>query len=213
MDEQKIRRIIRDEIARTNQSSRFNLESISNHAHTGTDSSPRIRQEDVIPSTSVVGSIEFSQQTTYTINLNASFTPSNVLAYGVVTGTYNGNAIRALTTGSAQLTPTFYLQPATDTSVVVGGPQYPFPTQQPDGSSPTVPAQSSSYISVSRGSDSDLFAGISEDHIVDLVYPNPSSVDDIRARVTVLGFSRNSIIVSVPYLENGWTIFLNFVIT
>lgn len=212
MDDQQIRRIVRDEIARSASSNRFNLNSIPNHTHNGIDSL-QIKQENVIPSVSVSGSIEMAQATTYTLNLNSSFTPRNIMAYGAITGTYSGAANRVITTGSAQLTPSFYFQTATDTSVVTGNIEYPFPTTQPDGTSKTVPMQSSAYHSTNRGNVALTYAGISEDHIVDVVFPDPSAIADIRARVTVVGYSRNAVIVSVPYLASGWTIFLNFVIS
>jgi len=212
MDEQTIRKIIREEIARNSSSSRFSVNTIPNHTHNGIDSLA-IKAENIVPSVSVSGSIELSQETTYTLNLNASFTPRNIQAYGVITGTYSGAANRIITVGSAQLTPSFYFQASTATSVVTGDIEYPFPTAQPDGTSVVVPMQSSAYHSTNRSSAALTYAGVSEDHLVDVVFPDPSSVADIKARVTVIGYSKTAVIVSVPYLESGWSIFLNFVIT
>jgi len=110
-----------------------------------------------------------------------------------------------LSIGSAQLTPTFYFQPQTDTSVITGDIQYPFQDK---------PAQSSSYLSITRGSTANnTFAGVSEDHILSVGFPNPSSEADIKARVTVVDFSRTAITLDVPYLASGWEIILNFVVS
>lgn len=197
-NEQKIRQIVRDEILRNQNSSRFGVNSIPNHAHTGTDSSSRIKAEDIIPSTSVTGSITFSSVQEYTIQLNASFTPRNIQAYGVVTGT-DGGAVRCLSVGSAQLTPTFYLQPGSSNFVVTGDIQYPFNGK---------PAQSSAYISMERGSNNDFYALVSEDHIVSIFFNGT-----IWARATVTGFSKTAITIDVPNLESGWSIIMNYVIS
>lgn len=206
-NEQKIRQIVQEELRKSNGASRFGINSIPNHTHNGVDSL-QIKQENIIPSVSVSGSIEMSQATTYRIKLNSSFTPSNILAYGLVTGT-DATTVRAMTIGSAQLTPSFYLQTGTSTTVVTGNIQYPFPTEQPDGSTPSVPMQSSTYLSVEpTGAAGAFHALVSEDHLVSVFYSGT-----IWARATVVGFSRDEIVIDVPYLESGWSIILNFVIT
>lgn len=212
LQEKDVRRIIQEELKRSAKNARFGYQQTPLHTHNGKDA-PQITEDNVVPNPAIVGTIEMAQATNYSIGLNASFTPRNIQVYGVITGTYSANAIRVLTTGSAQLTKGFYLQPGGSTFVVTGDTQYPFPTSQPDGTTPSVPVQSSAYINVSRGNLAHTFAGVSEDHIVDVVYPDPSSVSDIKARVTVVDFSKNEVKVSVPYLEAGWTIFLNYVIT
>lgn len=212
LDERQIKKMIADELDRRAKSGRFGYQQTPLHTHNGKDA-PQILEENVVPNPAIVGSVEMAQATEYRIGLNSSFTPRNIQAYGVITGTYSGNAVRVITTGSAQLTKGFYLQPGGDTFVVTGDVQYPFPTQQPDGTSPSVPVQSSAYFNSSRGDLAHTYAGISEDHIVDVVYPNPALESDIKARVTVIGYSKNEVIVSVPYLSSGWTIFLNYVIT
>lgn len=204
MDEQTIRRIVQDEVRRSQSGGRFGLQMPQNHAHTGIDGSPQIKQESVIPSSSITGNITFSQATTYTLNLNASFTPRQIMAYGVVTGEYSGNQTRIMSIGTAQLTPTFYFQPKTERSVVTGDLQYPFRGK---------PAQSSSYINVTRGGTSNFFAGVSENHLLSVGFPNPDSEADIRARVTVTDFSKNAITLEVPYLNAGWEIILNYVVS
>jgi hypothetical protein len=209
MDESRIRQIVQDELRRSSDKARFKLNTIPNHIHNGKDS-PLIKAENIVPSTSIVGNVEMASVSTYTVNLNSSFTPKTILAYGTITGTYSGQATRILTIGSAQLSPTFYLQPETTRTVVTGNIQYPFPTEQPDGSTPSVPAQSSSYISVTRGGTSNFYAGSSEDHIVSVAFPSTS---EIKARATITDFSRDKVVINVPYLDSGWSIFLTLVIS
>lgn len=199
-NDQRIRQIVREELQRSNNSSRFQLNTIPNHIHNGKDS-PQIKAENIIPSTSITGFVSFAQVTTYTINLNASFTPKMITTYGIVTGTYLGNQTRVMTFGTALLTPTFYLQEDTSTVVNTGTLQFPFNGK---------PAQSSSFISVTRGGTSDFYAGVSEDHIVSINFPTTST---IQARATVVDFSKSAITIDVPNLTSGWEITLNFVIS
>lgn len=203
MNEQQVRKIIQQELYKANNASRFNgVTAVVDHIHNGVDS-PKIKAENVIPSVSVSGSITFSQQTRYTINLNSSFTPSFILAYGIVTD----GTVRAQTIGSASLTPSFYLQPNTDTSVITGNIQYPFPTTLRDGTTAEVPVQSSSYIATGTGSPSSR-ALVSEGHIVSIEYGGT-----IYARATVIEYSKTKIVIDVPYLSAGWNIIVNYVIS
>jgi hypothetical protein len=210
LTEQKIRQIVQQELQKSGASSRFKLNTIPNHVHNGIDSQ-QIKAEDIIPSLNTAGSITFGTEgATYTINLTSSFTPSNILAYGVVTDAAVSPTIRCHTVGSAQLTKGFYLQSESSRSVKMGGPEYPFPTEQPDGTTPTVPIQGSSFIYANESSGA-IRAGVSEDHLVDIFIG--SDIADIRARVTVIDFSRTSIKLYVPYLTSGWRINVNYVIT
>lgn len=212
MDEKKIRQLVQQEIRKANSNSRFGLQMPPNHAHTGIDGSPQIKQSDVLPSTSVIGNVEMSTEgATYTIGLDSSFTPRNIMVYGTVTGTYSSAAVRAMVIGSAQLTPTFYLQPVSDRIVAPNNIQYPFPTEQVNGTKPSVPAQSGTYFLVSRGTVADTFSLSSENHIVSVGgFPG---ADDIYLRLTVVGFSKDGIQVYMPVCDAGWTVFLTFVIT
>jgi len=212
MDDQKIRKIVQDELRRSQGASRFNINTIPNHTHNGVDSL-QIKAENVIPATSVTGTVEMATEgATYSLKLNSNFTPQQIIAHGVVTGTYSGSAMRVITWGSAQLTPSFYFQPVDgQLAVSVGNIQYPFPTLMPNGTKPNVPAQSSSYLAVSRGSVANTFALTSENHILS-VGGFPTSTD-IYARATVVGYTKNEILVYVPTLDAGWTIFLTFIIT
>jgi len=209
ISESSIRRIVQEELKRSQGASRFQINSIPNHSHNGVDSL-QIKQENIVPSLNTAGSITMGTQgATYTINLTSNFTPSNILAYGVVTDQVT-DGIRCHTIGSAQLTNGFYLQPESSRSVKMGGPEYPFPTAQPDGTDKTVPIQGSSFMYCDDPND-EFKAGVSEDHLVD-VYVG-SAISDIRARVTVVDFSKTSVKLYVPYLETNWRIIVNYVIT
>lgn len=201
LTEQQVRKIVQQEIYRANNASRFNgITAIVDHHHNGVDA-PKILAENVVPSTSITGFVSFAQTTTYTINLNASFTPKMITAYGIVTGSYAGQQTRVMTYGTALLTPSFYLQADTTTVVNTGTLQFPFNGK---------PAQSSSFISVTRGGTSNFYAGVSEDHIVSINFP---TTNDIQARATVVDFSRSAITIDIPNLTSGWEITLNFVIS
>lgn len=158
-----------------------------------------------------MGTVEFSQSATYILNLNASFTPRQVLINGIATGIYGGVAYRSIFSGVAVLTPSFYFQPSSTTSVITGNLQYPF-----EG----VPAQNSSSISIFRepgnfGSgvvSNPVFATASEDHIVSIGIPT-NNLGDIQARATVIGYSRTAIVVDIPILADDVSLFINYTIT
>jgi hypothetical protein len=209
MEEAKIRQIVQQELQRSNNAARFGVNNIPFHTHDGVNS-PQVKAENIIPSVSVVGAVSLSTQgQTYNLFLNSSFTPQAIICHSIVSSS-SGEIYRGAYFGMAQLTPTFYFQPDTAAGVVTGNIQYPFPTEQPDGSKPTVPAQSSSGLLVSRSTDANVFANQSEDHIVSAYVDLTES--GIRARATVVGFSRDSIQVYVPYLTSGWSIDACFII-
>lgn len=203
MDENKIRQIVRDEIKRNENSSRFNLKSIPNHSHNGIDSL-KIKEDSLIQSVSVSGNITFSSSDEYTIYLNSSFTPSSILAYGNITGSV---AELYMSIGSASLVPSFYLQPDTTRSVVTGNIQYPFIDPNLDPVT-TVPLQSCCYIGAeSTSTGNNMHSLSSEGHIVNVFYGG-----DIKARATVTEFTR-SFIKFQTTIDSGWEMNINYVIT
>lgn len=210
MNEQQILALIRREIQANESRNRFTTTKVPYHTHNGTDSLP-IQANNVVPSTSIIGNVEFSQQATYIINLNSAFTPQRIFVNGTISGLYGGVQVRGTFNGVAQLTPTLYLQPSTPTSVITGTKQYPF-----NG----FPAQCSSFVASFRepynfgtGTVSNpVFAGSSEFHIASIFMPTTSDTD-IQARATITNFSSSSITVDIPILEPNWTLFINFVIT
>ena len=198
-NEQKLRQMMREEIAKANAASRFQYGSIPHHTHNGTDSL-QIKAGDIIPSVSVSGNISFSSSDTYTIYLNSSFTPSHIQVYGNVTGAASE---RYMTMGSANLTPSFFLQPDTTRTVVTGTIQYPF--TDPNLST-TVPLQSSVYFGAESAAGA-LHTLSSEGHVVNVFYNSA-----IKARATVTEFSKSFIKIQTT-ITSGWEINANFVIT
>lgn len=202
MDEAKIRQIVQQEIAKQNNKSRFGIQSIPNHKHDGVDSL-QIKQDNIIPSVSVSGRITFAQETDYTVNLNSSFTPSFVNLYGIAYDT-GASGVRCMIQGTANLGPSFYLQPNTGTSVITGDVQYPFVDPN---LGVTVPLQSSSYIWVDNGSTT-FHGQPGEGHIVDVQWSGT-----IYARATITDFSKSAVVFNVSTLASGWEIYANLVIT
>ncbi len=203
MDEKKIRQIVQQELQRSNSAGRFNVNNVPFHTHDGVNSA-QIKEENVIPSTSIMGDIRFSRADEYQILLNSSFTPSNILAYGVITGNFGGNGNRVFFIGSATNSPTFYLQSLNNDSVQTGNIQFPFNGK---------PAQSGAYFSGNRVNIFDIYAGVTEDHILSVAFPDPDVIADIHARVTITGITRDRITIDVPYLDSGWSVFMSFLIT
>lgn len=204
MNESTIRRIVQQEINKSNNATRFNLSSVSNHAHDGIDS-PKIQENNIVPPISVSGSITFSSVAIYTLTINAAFTPSSIFCTGNVVGS---GTERYIFTGTAQLGRSFYFQPQDNRTVVAGGPQYPFhDPNNPDYGS-NIPMQSCTYY----GSESNAGARhtlVGNFHIIDIQYPLRTS----HARATVIDFNKNAISIAVETLDSGWEINANFVIT
>ncbi len=203
LSEKEIRRIIRDEIRRSDSASRFTVRDIPNHTHNGVDSL-RIQENNLIQSVSVSGNITFSASDEYTIYLNSSFTPSSIIAYGNIIGS---TAERDMSIGTANLVPSFYLQPDTDRTVVTGNVQYPFldPNLSPKT---TVPLQSSCYIGAEdAATGSNMHTLSSEGHIVNVFYNG-----GIQARATVTTFTREYIKFQTT-IASGWEMNINYVIT
>jgi len=199
--EQNIRKMMREEIARSNASSRFQLNTVPQHVHNGIDS-PLLKEENIIPSVSVSGNISFAASDTYTIYLSSSFTPRSITAYGNITGS---GAELYMSIGTANLTPSFYLQPDTTRTVVTGSIQYPFIDPNLDV---TVPLQSSCYIGAENTSTgSNMHSLSSEGHIVNVFYGN-----DIKARATITEFTKSFIKIQTT-IDSGWEMNINYVIT
>lgn len=195
MDENKIRAIVKDEIRRADATSRFNFRSIPFHIHDG-KGSERIQENDIIPSANISGSITFAQKTQYTLRLNASFTPSFITVYGNVVD-LSGSGARFITTGTASLSRGYYFQPETTTSVQTGDVEYPLNGE---------PLQSAVYFGIDPFNNFRTL--VTETNIVSIEFGG-----SIYARATIVDFSREAIIVDVPYLASTWEMNLNFVIS
>lgn len=219
MTPEQIRQVVRDEIRRNDSSSRFGLNMVSHHTHSGGNDGQQINANDIIPSVSVSGNINFAQATTYTLNLNASFTPSRIQLYGNVTG--DSHQLFFIT-GSANLGPSFFFQPLTNTSVRTGSVQYP---TMDSNEQAVIPLQSNAYYgtedSGNRGNSSPattpgaFHTASGEQHIVRVRYTvaNGGGSATTFASMTVTSFSKTSIQLKVDTLATGWEINANIIVT
>ena len=208
MDEKQVLKLIDKRLKEREAKRRFGRQNVAYHTHDGSES-PRIREIDLERGPAVSGNVEFSTAGAfYTFNIDQPFTPRQITVYGTV---FNNNGIgptiRAMTFGVASLGKAFYLQPDSANSVTVGDIQYPAPTKQPDGSTVSVPIQSSTYLWTDTTSVANFRAGSSEDHVVSISFGGT-----IYARVTVVEFSKNKIVFSVPFLQSGYTVIANYLI-
>jgi len=203
MDENRIRQIVQQELGRSSNGGRFGLNTIPFHTHDGINSQ-KIKEENIIPATSISGSITFAQETTYTLYLNSSFTPRSIFCTGNVTG----GSQRYVFTGTAQLGASFFFQPESTTSVRPGGPQYPFTDPNFPEYGTNIPMQSCTYFGAESAGGA-LHTLVGNFHIVDIQFPIGTS----HARATVTDFSRDKITIIVDALDSGWEINANFIVT
>lgn len=203
MDENNIKKLIRQELDKRDKQKRFGRQRESNHNHDGSNS-PKVADNSIDRNPGVLGSVSFATTgQEYTFKLSMPYTPRNIFCNGIVFDTSR----RILTVGQAYLGEGYYLQPESTNSVIVGGIRYPAPTKQPDESTKNVPLQCSSWIRASRAGLSEVSAAVSENHIVSVTIGAT-----IYARVTVVDFSKDKVVFSVPFLESGYEVIANFLI-
>lgn len=187
-DQSQVHLMIQQAMAKNSQSQRFNLSNANRHQHNRTDGAP-ISANDITAGNSTTGTVTLETITTYNIGVN--FNPTRLDIQGNVTG---ASGEKFLVVGIAQFGPSFYLQPGTSTSVVIGG-------------QPETIVQSSSYIGGIAGTGGALHTVADQEHIVDVEYSG------IHARATVIGYSNKGIIIQVNNLDSGWAMNLNFTIS
>lgn len=193
MDDKRIRQIVQDEIKRSSNRDRFGYSTIPFHTHNGKDA-PKILEDNLQQNPVILGSIEFSSQADYILNLNSTFTPTEIIAYSNIVGS---GGERFVSTGSAYLTPSFYFQPLSNRSVQTGTLQYPFNNY---------PAQTSVYFGTDSGGTRRTV--VSEFAIVSVEYP----LGTVHAQMKIKDFGRSSVTVEVTVLDAGWTINSSIVI-
>lgn len=183
--------MIRQEISKSQQSSRFNLNVNPNVRHTGIDSPP-INQNSITGGIRVTGGVTFETETTYKINI--SFNPTAVWMHGNVTGP---RGERFIIVGNAQLGTSYYLQPESATSVKIGGLKETI-------------IQSNTYF----GSDSlgGLHTLEDDGHIFNIFY-----LGSLLVRGTITDYNSSSITISFTggtnLLTPGWTVNASLTIT
>jgi hypothetical protein len=208
MDESQVRRVVQEELRRGLTNTRFGYQNVPLHEHDGVEA-PKVKDNNINRNPAILGSITLSTEgQTYTLETNTPFTPRKIECNGLVYNPDSGNNIRVITTGAAYLGEGYYFQPSSSNSVVVGDIRYPAPTKQPDGSTKNVPLQYSSWFWANRNDNDQYFAAVSENHIVSVAVGAT-----IYARVTVVDFSKDRVVLSVPFLESGYEVIANFLIT
>lgn len=194
MNEEQIRKLVRDEIQKKSLGGRFGIEPISRHVHNGQDS-PNIAARDVTLSSRALGNITMAQASTYyNLQLTTNFDPAMVLFYG---GAIHNSNIRSTVQGSALLNGALYFQPSTTTSVITGG------------LGGLIVQSSTSFTIDSTGATPVCHFVPSEEHIINVATPTAT---DIVARATVTDYSTNGITVYVSTLAAGWSIIGSWVI-
>lgn len=190
MNEQDVRRIVREEII---SNSNAGAPVVEQHDHDG-NNSPQIPRTNIIHSMLGSGSITFAHTGDYVLNMfpGNNITPSLILCYGTVIDN-SVPTVRVHTFGSASLGQSYYFQPGTSSAVEQGGTVQPF-------------IQSSSYFSVSNAGT--VHALTDEGHLVDVEYP----VGTIHARLTLKSYTNSAIILTVDNLDADWQIICNIVV-
>lgn len=188
MNDNSIRQIIQQEIYKARQMGSFNLQNVNRHEHNRISSNP-INQSNIIPGLKAEGRISFAQKTTYKIGL--TFNPNAIFIQGNVTG---ASGEKFVIVANAQFGPSYYMQPQSTTSVVIGGPQQNI-------------LQSTTYFGVDSGGGAHTVAD--EGHIVDVEYP----LSTIHARATITKYDNSAIYVNIDNLDSGWQITLSFTVT
>lgn len=208
MDEQKIRQIIQEELKKSDNLSRFRVNSIPQHVHNGTDS-PQIPESNIKRNPAVFGSVLFaSSGVDYIFQLNLPYEPQQVIVNGVFVDSVTGTAPiddRYQVWGVASLGQSYYLQPVDNRTVTVGGRPYPAATNLSDGSTASIPAQSSTFFGFIAGA-TEATAGVNQFSIAGVF----GSADlDIR----VVEFNRSTIVFRVLEMTSGWSFTGNYHIT
>lgn len=120
MNEQQVRQIIKEELLKQNYNSGAPI--VPPHTHDGI-SNTKIEQENIIPGVKFNGTINMSQNATYTIPITGN--PTQVTFYGGALNTSGGAATaqHVMVVGNAQLGSCYQFQPGTDTSVTLNNIQ------------------------------------------------------------------------------------------
>lgn len=191
MNEQEIRKLIRDEIQRNYRSG---TPFVPPHQHNGNDNL-RINQSNIVPNLKAVGGITLATEgRVYTLNVIGN--PTSVLFYGTAVNN-NGSSPtqKAVINGNAQLTQGSLFQ-ATNSSTVTASKSL----------QTIIQCSNSMFINVASIAATAVRA--SESHIV---FVQDTAGTEL-AVATVVGFSNTSVSIKVEVLGSGWQIIGNFLV-
>lgn len=172
--------MIRQELAKSKQASRFNLNVNPRVSHTGLDSPP-INSSNIKSGLKTTGAVTFAEIKDYKFNVN--FTPSLVQFYGIASDIASG--YRSLIVGQAALGQNLYFQPTNSSTVTVGGK---FEIIQ-------------SYAQFLYNNGGAAHATADDQHIIDC-----TDGSTIFARATVSSYGQNFFVITVDNLAPGWSI-------
>ena len=196
MDEKQMRQIAREE-AQSVMRANFNSGRpiVPPHTHDGVNNI-KVKQSDIIPSTAAMGKIDFSENKVYTLNFT-SLNPTRIDMNGFAFNQSNDST--AFITGMAIVTAAIEFQPATTSSVVQGGREFPI-----NG----VLAQCSSNLYVNEGSE-DPFPHTDANYIANAFYASGQHV----VTAQIVNPTNTSVQIIITNLLAGWTLSANFIIT
>ena len=208
MDENAIKKLIQQELKKSNNNSRFGRQRANNHNHDGVNS-PKVADNNLDRNPAVIGQVTFATSgVDYTFRLGLPYTPRQVILNAVFVDSTSSPDDRYQIWGVAYLGNAYYLQPVDNRTVAVGGLPYPSsPNSDQTDLDPNslVPAQSSTFFGFFDGA-SEATAGASQFHIADVF-------GSATLRVTVVDFSKDKIVFRVSSLQSGWSLIGNYLIT
>lgn len=195
MDEQKIRKIIQDELQKNYRSG---APLVPPHQHNGVDNL-KISQTNVLNNVGVMGKINFASNSTYTLYFSTQ-NPSRLDLNGFVFDT-GINDSSVMIVGTAILSKAYYFQPLTTRSAKQGGIQYPIRG---------ILAQCSSNLYVQDTvNPSNTFPHTEQFYIINAFTSSGSQI----ATGQLQNLTETSIDIVITNLASGWNISANFIIT
>ena len=178
------------------------LPKVVPHKHDGVDNS-RIPESSVIPSTKIMGKINFAQNKTYTLYFTSP-NQTTILFNGLAFETGAGTDY-VMINGTAIITRALYFQPNNTSSVKVGGTAYP----QTSSTGLQTLAQSSSNLYIhTTTTPVNTFGHVDEVFIVNAF----SGAGAHIVTGQLLNLTKNSVDFQVTNLVSGWELVGNFTI-
>lgn len=195
MNEQEIRKIVRNEML-INANSGTPI--VARHTHDGV-SSPQVEQKNVVNSVGIMGKINFTSNSTYTLYFSTQ-NPSRLDLNGFAFDTGASDS-SVLMIGMALLSSAYYFQPLTNRSAIQGGTQYPILG---------VLAQCSSNLYVQDGvNPSNTWPRTDQFYIFNAYTSAGVPIATGQAQ----NLTSTSIDIVVTNLLAGWNVSANFIIT
>ena len=205
MTEQKIRAIVQDEL---NNNYRSGAPMVPPHTHDGNNNA-KIKQENIVNGTAVMGLIKFKSNSTYTLYFSAK-NPSRLDLNGFAFDTGAGNS-SALIVGTAILGNAYYFQPfVPGVSAKEGGIEFPALNGQPKSDGTL--AQCSSNLYVQDGGTA-TFPHTEQFFIMNALMGPISTPSNYLVTGQLQNLTPTSVDIVITNLKAGWNVSANFIIT